>query len=88
VCCQVNKVTGSGDCLILSDAHAAPGSEGGGLYALHQNGQQKLVGVVVQTLLQVRGEAVSLCLCAAVKSVLEAALDIKVPLDKLPAPGI
>jgi hypothetical protein len=81
---QINKVTGAEGCLILSDAHAAPGSEGGGLYCIDE-GRQKLVGLVVQTLVQVRGEAVSLCLCAAAKSVLAAALDIKLPLNGHPA---
>jgi len=72
--------------MFLCDAHAAPGSEGGGVYCVQQ-GQRLLVGLVVQTLLQMRGETVSLCLCASAKTVLSTALDLEVKIINNPIAG-
>ncbi|CAB3377006.1 Hypothetical predicted protein [Cloeon dipterum] len=72
----VSSVSGAADSLVLSDAHAAPGSEGGALYAVRKGGRRP-VAVVVQTVVQVRGEAVALCLAVSLPSILTSALALK-----------
>ncbi|XP_059486160.1 peroxisomal leader peptide-processing protease-like [Neocloeon triangulifer] len=72
----INKVTGQGQSIILCDSHAAPGSEGGALYSVGTEGRKVLLGLVVQTIFKVRGEAVSLCMAASLQTVLSTALGI------------
>lgn len=63
----VSAVTGERDALILCDVHAAPGCEGGALYAPKHD---LLLGIVILPFCIVRGESVALCLCAALGPVL------------------
>ncbi|XP_063978007.1 peroxisomal leader peptide-processing protease [Diachasmimorpha longicaudata] len=52
----VSNVLGTHDCVMLTDANAVPGCEGGPVYAMTPNGRRLLCGMVIAPLSWCRGE--------------------------------
>ncbi|XP_015109446.1 peroxisomal leader peptide-processing protease [Diachasma alloeum] len=60
----VSNVLGAHDCVILTDANAVPGCEGGPVYVRRPNGSRLLCGMVIAPLSWCRGEWVDYTLVA------------------------
>ncbi|RUS81994.1 hypothetical protein EGW08_010263 [Elysia chlorotica] len=67
----ISNISGRNGCWILTDARCIPGSEGGPLFTVHQNGARQLSGIIAASLCWKNKEWVGLTLVCGIDCITE-----------------